>query len=134
MANVSKNSYIFSDLNVRDSFVSSSLETLLYDSKVVVQSVWRLINTVVGEIPNFRDYGLDIKQFLQFPLNKKTINDIYEYVSTRIEFFEDRAEVLNSVVDVDFEQGIIFMKFVLRVKSTGEVVSLPLWSVQVATV
>ena len=42
--------YIFADLNTRDDFVSTSKETLLYDTKVVVQSIWRLLTTEEGEI------------------------------------------------------------------------------------
>lgn len=127
-------SYIFSDLNVRDEFVSSSTDVLLYDTKVVVQSIWRLINTEEGEIPNFRDYGLSIKRFCQYPLNSQTVNYIYEYVKGRVEAFETRAEIIRADVDVDFNTGKIFMTFYLRMKSTGDVVKIPTWVVQVSTV
>ena len=125
--------YIFSDLNVRDSFVSPSTDVLLYDTKVVVQSVWRLMNTEEGEIPNFRNYGLSIKKFCQYPLTSDTINGIYEYVKSRVESFEGRAEIIRSDVDVDFDNGKVFMEFYLRVRSSGDVVKLPTWVVQVST-
>lgn len=125
--------YIFSDLNVRDEFVSSSKEILLYDTKVVVQSIWRLLNTEEGEIPNFRNYGLNIKQFLQFPLTDETVNGIYDYVKSRVEAFETRATIIRADVDVDFDNGVISMEFYLRMKASNEVVKLPVWEVQVST-
>ena len=72
--------YILYDLNVRDPFVTDSTELMLKDTKVVVQSLWRLMMTEEGEIPNFRSYGLDVKQFSQYPLTKATANAIYDYV------------------------------------------------------
>ena len=85
------NGYIFKDLNVRDPYVTDSTDVMIYDSKVIVQSIWRLMNTEEGEIPNFRNYGLNIKQFMQYPLTEETVSSIYNYVKSRIEAFEDRA-------------------------------------------
>ena len=127
------NGYIFKDLNVRDEFVTDSKSVMIYDSKVIVQSIWRLINTEEGEIPNFRNYGLNIKQFMQYPLTEETVSSIYNYVKGKIEAFEDRAEVIKADVDVSFEQGYIYMIFFLRMKATGDVVKLPLFSIKVAT-
>ena len=123
--------YIFADLNVREKFVSDSNDTLLYDTKVVVQSVWRLITTEEGEIPNFRDYGLDVKQFVQYPLTEGTIDTIYNYVKDKVTTFEGRADIISAEVGVDLNNGIIKMEFILRVKSTGETVRLPVWNIQV---
>ena len=125
--------YVFSDLNVRDPYVSPSTEVMLYDTKVIVQGVWRLLTTEEGEIPNFRQYGLSIKRFCQYPLNSDTVNGIYNYVKERIEVFETRVEVIKADVDANIEQGIIYMVFYLRMKASGEVVKLPMFSVQVST-
>jgi phage baseplate assembly protein W len=125
--------YVFSDLNVRDPFVSSSTAVMLYDTRTIVQGVWRMITTEEGEIPNFRQYGLNIKRFSQYPLNSQTVDGIYNYVKERVEVFETRAEIVKADVDVDFEQGVIYMTFFLRMKASGEVVKLPTWSVQVST-
>lgn len=126
-------SYIYLDPNVRDILVSDSTELMLHDNKVIIQSVWRLLNTEEGEIPNFRNYGLNIKQFLQYPLTDNTINLIYEYVKDRVEYFEARTEVARATVRVDFSTNEIFMTFYLRLIETGEVIKLPTWVVQVAT-
>ena len=125
--------YVFSDLNVRDPFVSSSKEVMLYDTKTIVQGVWRLLTTEEGEIPNFRQYGLSIKRFCQYPLNNDTVNGIYNYVKERVEVFETRAEIIRANVDVSIEQGVIYYTFFLKMKSSGEIVQLPQWSVQVSS-
>ena len=125
--------YIFKDINVRDEFVTDSKDVMIYDTKVIVQSIWRLMNTEEGEIPNFRNYGMNIKQFMQYPLTDKTVNYIYNYVKGRIEAFEDRAEVIRSDVDVSFEEGYIYMVLFLRMKSTGDIVKLPMFTIKVAT-
>ena len=127
------NGYIFKDLNVRDEFVTDSKDVMIYDTKVVVQSIWRLMTTEEGEIPNFRNYGLNIKQFLQYPLTEETVNTIYNYVKNRVEAFEERADIIKSDVDVNFETGYIYMIFYLRMKSTGDVVKLPLFTIKVAS-
>lgn len=124
-------SYIFADLNVRDPFVTPSTDVLLYDTKVVVQSIWRLLTTEEGEIPNFRGYGLNIKQFLQYPLTTDTVNMIYNYVKGRVQAYEGRADIIKAEVSTNPLTGLIGMSFVLQVKSTGEILKLPVWHIQV---
>ena len=126
-------SYIFTDLNVRDEFVTKSTDIMLYDTKVVVQSVWRLITTEVGEIPNFRNYGLSVKRFSQYPLTEETINTIYEYVKERVKAFEGRAEIIRTDVDANIENGTLYYTFYLRVLNTGEVAKLHTWVIQVGS-
>ena len=128
----SMTTYIFKDLNSRDSFVDTSENLMLYDSKAVVQSIWRLITTEEGEIPNYRTYGLSLKRFMQYPLTKQTVNMIYEYIKGKIEYFESRAEIISAQADVNFDNGMISFIFYVQVKSTGEFVQLAPFSVQVA--
>ena len=123
--------YIFQDLNVRDERVSKSTEFLLYDTKVVVQSIWRLITTEEGEIPNFRAYGLSLKRFSQYPLTQTTIDTIYRYVKDRVTAFEDRGSIIRADVDVNFENQVVYYVFYVRVKNTGDVVQLPTWTITV---
>lgn len=125
--------FIFQDLNVRDEFVSDSTDILLYDEKVVVQSVWRLITTEEGEIPNFRVYGLNVKKFMHYPLTKDTVNMIYNYVKNRIAAFEDRATVVRADVNVSVEQQILSMAFYLKMNTTGNVIKLPVWNIKVGS-
>lgn len=125
--------YILQDVNVRDNFVTTSTDFLIYDEKVIVQSVWRLITTQEGEIPNFRVYGLDVKRFMHFPLTKQTVETIYNYVKSRVSAFEERASIVKADVDVDFNNGVISMAFYLQVNVTGTVVKLPIWNVSVGS-
>lgn len=125
--------YVFSDLNVRDPFVTNSKDVMLYDTRTVVQDLWRLLTTEEGEIPNFRQYGLSVKKFCQYPLSPETISAIYDYVKERIEFFETRVEVIRADVDIDVENGLIYFTFYVMMRASGEVITLPTWSVQVST-
>jgi phage baseplate assembly protein W len=123
--------YVLQDLNVRDEFVSTSTEFLLYDEKVIVQSIWRLITTEEGEIPNFRVYGLSVKKYSQYPMTTETINEIYEYVKGRIATFEERGEIIKADVDASIENQVIYYTFYVRIRTTGTVVKLPTWTVSV---
>ena len=128
-----KTTYIFSDLNVRDEFVTDSRAVVIYDTTDIIQSVWRLLTTEEGEIPNFRNYGLDVKRYMQYPLTEDTVNEIYEYVRGKIETYETRVNVLRADVSINFEQGRISYNFLLELKSTGEIIKIPTWEVQVTT-
>lgn len=125
---------IFRDLNVRDPFVSASTDIMLEDTKVVVQSVWRLINTEEGEVPYFRNYGLNLKRMLQLPFTKDNVSQIVDYVKKRLEVFEDRAEIIQTYVDGSAETGELSMSFYIKVKTTGETVTLPKWTIQLNTI
>lgn len=126
--------YIFSDLNVRDEVVSDSTSVMIYDATDVVQSVWRLLTTEEGEIPNFRNYGIDVKRFSQYPLTEDTINEIYEYVKGKIQTYETRVDVVRTDVSIDFEQEVVKFNLYLMLKSTGELIKIPTWEVQVSTI
>ena len=125
--------YVLQDINVRDEFVSKSTDFLLHDEKVIVQSLWRLITTQEGEIPNFRIYGLDIKKYSQYPLTAETIQAIYNYVKGRVAAFETRAQVVKADVDANFETGEVFMNLYVQITSTGNIIKLPTWIIQVST-
>ena len=126
-------SYIFSDLNVRDEFVTDSDSIMIYDSTDIVQSVWRLLTTEEGEIPNFRNYGLSMKRYLHYPLTAESVQDMYDYVKGKIETYETRVDVIRADADVDFEREVVMFVFYLAIRATGEVVKIPTWEVQVTT-
>lgn len=125
--------YILQDYNVGDKFVSDSTDIYLYDTKVVVQSIWRLITTEEGEIPNFRIYGLSIKKFCQYPLTPETINLIYNYVKDRVKAFEERGTVIRADVNANFENQEVYYNFYVQVNATNEIVKLPTWTVKIGT-
>lgn len=123
-------SYILLDINARDPFVSTSEAMMLEDTKVVVQSVWRLMTTEEGEIPNFREYGLNVKQFSQAPLTRETANNIYLYIKGKITKFEQRATIVHVDLGASFAEETISITLYIRVNSTGEVVQIPTWTIK----
>lgn len=123
-------SYILLDINARDPFVSTSEAMMLEDTKVVVQSVWRLMTTEEGEIPNFREYGLNVKQFSQAPLTRETANNIYLYIKGKITKFEQRATIVHVDLGASFAEGTISITLYIQVNSTGEVVQIPTWTIK----
>ena len=125
--------FILQDLNVRDPFVSDSTDFLLYDTKVVVQSIWRLITTEEGEIPNYRVYGLSIKKFCQYPMSQETIQLIYNYVKDRVKAFEERGTVIRADVDADFNKQEVYYNFYVQVNTTSDIVKLPTWTVKLGS-
>lgn len=123
--------HILQDINVQDKFVTTSTDFMIYDTKVVVQSIWRLLTTEEGEIPNFRAYGLSIKRFSQYPYTRETIDTIYNYVKDRVTAFEERGEIIRADVDSDIENGLLFYTFYVQIRTTGDVVKLPTWTVTI---
>ena len=124
---------VYLDINVRDPFVTTSTDIMIEDAKVIIQSILRLITTQEGEIPNYRSYGLNLKQFSQYPLTKQTASYISNYVENKINTFEQRVVVQKSILEADFENNAINMQMVVRIKSTGELVQIPMFSVSVAS-
>ena len=127
-------SYILLDLNTRDPFISDSNPVMLTDTKVVIQSLWRLITTEEGEIPNFRSYGLNLKQFCQYPLTKNTATEIGNYIEGKIRTYEQRVHILETLLEPDYINESIKVTMTVRVIPTGEVVQLPTWSIKIGMV
>jgi phage baseplate assembly protein W len=115
---------VYKDLNVKLSKVDNSDATIITDEKVVVQSIWRLFTTQEGEIPYYRGYGLNLKQFIQKPLTKATVKDIHEHVKNKIGIYESRVEVIQADASADIDNGIITMIYSVKIKSTGQLVTL----------
>ena len=70
MVTNSPNKYINSDLNVRLSQVNDKDVAIIVDKEAILQSIYRLLNTEEGEIPFYRSYGINLRQFLQKPLGQ----------------------------------------------------------------
>lgn len=91
-------------------------------------AVWKFINAGVGANSS---YGIDKKRFSQAPLTKETVEEIYAYVKYRVNNYETRAEIIHADVDVDSNAGKIFYNFYVKVKTSGEVIKLPVWTIRV---
>lgn len=118
---------IFSDINVRLDDVDNSDRMVVYDSKAVKQSLIRLVKTREGEIPYFRAYGLNLRQFVQMPINFDTGELVYDHVLSKIERFEERVEVLDdiSVINIDYGNEYISLDIAVKILDTGEVFNIP---------
>ena len=124
MVALNPNKYINSDLNVRLPQVNDKDVTVIVDKDAILQSLYRLFNTEVGEIPNYRGYGLDLKQFIQKPLGKALAQEINEYVSSRINMYEQRVEIYQVNAVSNFETASVILQYYVRIKTTGEIVGL----------
>ena len=124
MAILNPNRFINSDLNVRLPQVNSQDITVIVDKEAVMQSIYRLFNTQEGEIPYYRNYGLDLKQFLQKPLGPMLAREINEYISGKIDMYEQRVEVYKVNVVSNFENSSVILQYYVRIKTTGEIVGL----------
>ena len=111
---------IYTDLNVRLDVVDTN-DINIANAKAVLQAVSRLLMTQEGEIPYYRNYGLNLKRYIQRPLTQATANEIYDYVRKKIETYEQRVTVIGAQTDADFMGGYIYMTFTLQVNSTGEI-------------
>ena len=114
---INPNDYIYSDLNVRLPYVSPQDYTIVTDKEAVLQSVMRLLKTEEGEIPNYRDYGLNLKQFLQQPMGKDLATDVEAYVSSKIVKFEPRVDIYKVNVASDYVNLSVILQYYLKIKS-----------------
>lgn len=124
MAILNPNRFINSDLNVRLPQVNSQDITVIVDKEAVMQSIYRLFNTQEGEIPYYRKYGLDLKQFIQKPLGPLLAREINQYVSGKIEMYEQRVEIYKVNAVANFENSSVILQYYVRIKTTGEIVGL----------
>lgn len=124
MAIMNPNRYINSDLNVRLQEVNSQDTTVIVDKEAVMQSIYRLWGTEEGEIPYYRGYGMNLKQFLHKPLGPMLARDIKEYVDGKIEAYEQRVEVYKVNAASDYVNQSVILQYYVRIKTTGEIVGL----------
>ena len=126
-------STIYSDLNVRLENVEPSDIMTITDAKAVLQSLTRLLFTEEGEIPYYRSYGLALKKFIQKPMTEATVNAVYAEVENKVKRFEPRAEIISATCDANMDLGQIYLVFSARVKTTNEVLQLPMLTANVST-
>ena len=118
------NRYINSDLNVRLPQVNPSDTTVIVDKEAVMQSLYRLFHTEEGEIPFYRDYGINLRRFLQKPLGEPLVREIHEYVTGKIELYEQRVEIYKVNSAANFDNASVILQYYVRIKTTGEIVGL----------
>jgi len=128
---INPNNYVYSDLNVRLPYVSPQDSTVITDREAILQSLYRLLKTEEGEIPYYRRYGLDLKQFLQRPLGETLAKEISDYVVDKIKTYEPRVELYQANVTTDYTTLSVLLQYYLRIKSTEEIIALETISVPI---
>lgn len=124
MAILNPNRYINSDLNVRLPEVNTDDSTVIVDKEAVMQSIYRLFRTEEGEIPFYRAYGMNLKQFIQKPLGPLLAREIHEYVSGKIKTYEQRVDIYKVNAVSNYETASVILQYYVKIKTTGEIVGL----------
>ena len=122
MVTNSPDKYINSDLNVRLSQVNDKDVAIIVDKEAILQSIYRLLNTEEGEIPFYRSYGINLRQFLQKPLGQMLAREIHEYISNKITTYEQRVEIYKVDAICNFATASVILQYYVRIKTTGEIV------------
>ena len=118
---------IFSDINLRLDIIDSGDRIAIYDVNVVKQSLIAFISTEVGEIWNYRAFGLNLKQFMHYPLTDATATEIEQYIIGRIARFEPNVTYVESASQIifDFNNNALYFKLAYKINFTGEIINLP---------
>ena len=124
MVTNSPNKYINSDLNVRLSQVNDKDVAIIVDKEAILQSIYRLLNTEEGEIPFYRSYGINLRQFLHKPLGQMLAREIHEYISNKITTYEQRVEIYKVNATCNFATSSVILQYYIKIKTTGEIVGL----------
>lgn len=113
--------------------VDSTDRTAIYDTDVVKQSLIALVSTEVNEIWNMRPFGLNLKQFMHYPLTDITAREIETYITGRIAKFETNITFIDyaSQIIFDFNNNSIYFKLAYKINITGELIVLPTITVAV---
>jgi len=118
---------IFSDINLRIDQVDNTDSIAIYDTNVVKQSLIALVSTEVNEIWNMRPFGLNLKQFMHYPLIDVTAFEIETYITGKIAKFETSVTYLDyaSQAIFDYNSNSIHFNLAYKINLTGEIIVLP---------
>jgi len=114
------------DVNARIFEVNDLDSVSVYNTEVIKQQVYKLVNTEEGEIMYFRPYGLNLKQFQFYPLTQNTGALVFQHVVDKVNTFVSSINILgsNSVVELRPDDGVININLVLQVTGTSDVFSI----------
>ena len=118
---------ILSDINLKLPLVDSNDDIVIYDTEVVKQNLIELVSTEEGEIYYSRAFGLNLKQFLHYPLVESTALMIESYITSKIADYETNVTYLDASSRVVFDIDNNALKFYLayKINLTGEIMILP---------
>lgn len=96
---------------------SNDIETKDYNEKAIQTSVLNILNTRLGELPGLPEFGCRIQDFLFNMADielKVAIRNEIKYVLAR---WEDRIEVNDVIVDIDYDYNKVVTKIDYRIKN-----------------
>ena len=116
----------YPDINAHISEVNSTDTVIVYNKQSILQSLYRLINTREGDIMYYRAYGLNLRQFMHYPLTEFTGNLIFQYIVSKINRFENRVNILDaqSIIEINTDNDQISFEIFLQIKGTDEVFNI----------
>ena len=86
---------ILSDINLRLQTIDLSDNIVIYDTSVIKQNLIEFVSTEEGEIYYSRAFGLNLKQFMHYPLTEVTATAIETYITGQIARFETNITYLS---------------------------------------
>lgn len=104
--------------------MNSQDTTVIVDKEAILQSLYRLLHTQEGEIPYYRGYGINLKQFVQKPLGPALAREIKEYIDDKIETYEQRVEIYKVNAASNYQDQTVILQYYVRIKTTGEIIGL----------
>lgn len=119
---------ILSDINLRLQTIDLSDNIVIYDTSVIKQNLIEFVSTEEGEIYYSRAFGLNLKQFMHYPLTEVTATAIETYITGQIARFETNITYLSesSKAIFDINNNAISFYLSYQINITGEIIVLPI--------
>lgn len=119
---------ILSDINLRLQTIDLSDNIVIYDTSVIKQNLIEFVSTEEGEIYYSRAFGLNLKQFMHYPLTENTATAIETYITDQIARFETNITYLSesSKAVFDINNNAISFYLSYQINITGEIIVLPI--------
>ena len=95
--------------------------------KSVQQNVRLILTTPKGSDVHRPDFGSDLWQFIDQPLNAITLGKIKAEITDAVERWEPRVKVLSVELEKDYMNARLKVFILLEIKELGETTEVELW-------
>lgn len=114
---------LFTNMDVNPVSTDVALKT---NENAIKQSIRNLLLTNRGERPFQPLLGGDLKKLLFENMSPQTFVNVKKYVETAIKLYEPRANLIDTIVDGDWDNNSVNITIVFNVINKQEPVSLQL--------
>lgn len=90
----------------------------------VINSLENIVSTMQGSRRMLPDFAIDIHNLLFEPLDDQTANLIGNKVVDAIELWDDRIEIIELHIVVDYENNLYRMRLDFTIRPTDEVAAI----------